>query len=89
MRRFGIDPAADAAKYAVGGNHCAYSGAESAKGRAKARPLHDRLDLGPAPVVIAQRRKGDLGIPRFTVAHDQQPNSGEAIVLHATAQDDS
>ncbi len=39
-----------------------------------------------APVVVAQRRQRDLGLPRFAVAQDQEASSGHTFRQHIAAQ---
>ena len=85
-RRFCLYPVAEAAKRSVGGNRRANAGAEGVKGGVTGRTLHDRLDLGPVLVVVAQRRQRHLGLPRFAVAQDHKTRSGHAFGQHVTAQ---
>ena len=57
-RRFRLDPVAEPAQRAVGGERCADAGPESIEGCVSVCALNDRLDLGPVLVVIAQPRHG-------------------------------
>ena len=66
-----LDPIAEAAQRAVGSNHCVDAGAEGVKGGVTSSALHDRLDLGPVLIVVAQRRQRDLWLPRLAITKDQ------------------
>jgi hypothetical protein len=47
---------------------------------------HDRVDLGPVLVVVAQRRERDLGLSRLAVPQDQEARGGHALGQHVAAQ---
>lgn len=85
-RRFRLDPVTKAAQRAVGGNRRADTGAERVESGITGGTPHDGLDLRSVLVVIAQRRKRHLGLPRFAVAQDQEACSWHALWQHVAAQ---
>ena len=84
--RLSLDPVAETAQRSVGSNCRADAGAEGVESGVSGGTLHDRLDLGPVLVVVAQGRKRDLRIPRLAVAEDQEASGGHALRQHIAAQ---
>jgi hypothetical protein len=85
-RRFSLDPVAEAAQRAVGGNHRADAGAERVEGGITSGTLHDCLDLGLVLEMVAQRRQGHFRLTRLAVPQDHKTRSGHAFGQHVTAQ---
>ncbi len=86
-RRFRLDPVAETSQRPVSGERRADAGDQRIESCITVGALNDRLDLGAVPVVIGERRKRRLRLPRFAVAQDQQPLGRHALGQHLAAQD--
>jgi len=84
---FSLDPVAQAAQRAVGGERRANAGAKRVEGGITVSALDHRLDLGAVLVMVSQRRERRLRLPRFTIAQDQKTPGRYTLGQHLAAQD--